>query len=49
MPGDVSEIREIRLLRVETEDQMRIWNELMIQGHPRGAGPLVGRQRYSKE
>ena len=26
---------------------MRIWNELMIQDHPRGAGPLVGRQlRY---
>ncbi len=37
VPGDVSEIREIRLLRVETEDQMRIF---MIQGHPRGAGAI---------
>jgi hypothetical protein len=26
---------------------MRIWNEMMIREHPRGAGPLVGRQlRY---
>ena len=46
VPRDVSEIRELRLIRVETEEQMRIWNELMIQGHPRGAGPLVGRQLY---
>ena len=46
VPGDVSEIRELRLIRVETEEQMRIWNELMIQGHPRKAGPLVGRQLY---
>ncbi len=30
---DVIEIRELRLLRVETEEQMRIWNEIMIQGH----------------
>ena len=36
----------MRLIRVEAEEQMRIWNELMIQGHPRGAGPLVGRQLY---
>ena len=33
-------------MRVETEEQMRIWNEVMIRGHPRGAGPLVGRQIY---
>jgi len=46
VPGDVSEIRELRLMRVETEEQMRIWNEVMIRGHPRGAGPLVGRQIY---
>lgn len=46
VPRDVSEIRELRLMRVEEEEQMRIWNELMIQGHPRGAGPLVGRQLY---
>ena len=46
VPGDVSKIRELRLNKVETEEQMRIWNELMIQGHPRGGGPLVGRQLY---
>ena len=23
---------------------MRIWNEMMIREHPRGHGPLVGRQ-----
>ena len=46
VPGDVGEIRELRLIKVETQEQMRIWNELMIQGHPRGAGPLVGRQLY---
>lgn len=46
IPGDVSEIRELRLIRVKTEEEMRIWNKLMVQGHPRGAGPLVGRQLY---
>ncbi len=47
IPDDVGKIDELRLILVETEEQMRIWNELMIQDHPRGAGPLVGRQlRY---
>ncbi|MFQ5730211.1 MAG: Druantia anti-phage system protein DruA, partial [Waddliaceae bacterium] len=32
---------------VRTDEQMRIWNELMINEHPQGVGPLVGRQlRY---
>ncbi len=44
--GNASEIRELRLMMVETEDQMRIGNEMMIEEHPRGAGPLVGRQLY---
>ena len=35
VPCDVSEIRELRVIKVETQEQMRIWNELMIQGHPR--------------
>ena len=35
VPGDVSEIRELRFIRVETEEQMRIWNEMMTEGHPR--------------
>ncbi|MDQ1276597.1 MAG: hypothetical protein QG610_2175 [Euryarchaeota archaeon] len=34
VPGDVSEIRELRFIRVETEEQMRIWNEMMTEGHP---------------
>jgi len=47
VPGDVGKICELKLVPVETEEYMRIWNELMIQDHPRGAGPLVGRQlRY---
>lgn len=44
---DAGKICELRLVTVKTEESMRIWNELMIQDHPRGAGPLVGRQlRY---
>ena len=32
---------------VQTSEELRIWNELMIAEHPLGAGPLVGRQlRY---
>jgi hypothetical protein len=47
VPNDVEKICELKLVSVETEEYMRIWNELMIQNHPRGAGPLVGRQlRY---
>ena len=45
--GDVGNISELQLIIVTTEEEMRTWNELMIQDHPRGAGPLVGRQlRY---
>ncbi len=47
VPNDVGKICELKLVSVETDEYMRIWNELMIQDHPRGAGPLVGRQlRY---
>jgi hypothetical protein len=47
VPGEAGEIRGLRLIIVNTEAHMRIWNELMIQDHPRGAGLLVGRQiRY---
>ncbi len=43
----VEDILDLRLILVRTDEQMRIWNELMIREHPRGAGPLVGRQlRY---
>jgi hypothetical protein len=50
VPADAGNINELRLIIVGTEEEMRIWNELMIQDHPRGAGPLVGRQlRYLVE
>jgi hypothetical protein len=47
VPDDAGKIRELRLINVKTEEEKRLWNELMIDDHPRGAGPLVGRQlRY---
>jgi hypothetical protein len=47
MPAEVGDVRGLSLVVVETPEQMRIWNELMIREHPQGAGPLVGRQlRY---
>ena len=47
LPEEVCEISELRLEPVVDETSMRIWNEMMIEDHPRGAGPLVGRQmRY---
>ncbi|MDA2931468.1 IS4 family transposase, partial [Acidobacteria bacterium AH-259-O06] len=47
VPEQTGEVRSLELVLVSEEEQMRIWNELMIREHPRGAGPLVGRQlRY---
>ena len=47
VPEIVGEVQDLELILVSTEEQMRIWNELMINEHPQGAGPLVGRQlRY---
>jgi hypothetical protein len=47
LPSAVGQIHQLQLIRVETDTEVRIWNELMIQEHPRGAGPLVGAQiRY---
>ncbi len=46
IPKAVGNIKELKLVLVESEAQMRIWNEMMIQDHPQGAGPLVGRQLY---
>jgi hypothetical protein len=47
VPAKAGKVRGLALLRVHSEDHMRIWNELMIREHPRGHGPLVGRQmRY---
>lgn len=47
VPAQAGEVRGLELIRVSTEAHMRIWNEMMIREHPRGHGPLVGRQmRY---
>lgn len=47
VPATVDEVRGLDLILVETEQDLRLWNELMIQEHPRKAGPMVGRQlRY---
>jgi hypothetical protein len=47
LPSVADQIHQLQLIRVETDSEVRIWNELMIQEHPRGAGPLVGAQiRY---
>ena len=47
VPDEVTAIKDLRLVRVQGEGQMRIWNELMIREHPQGHRPLVGRQlRY---
>lgn len=47
VPTEAGEVKDLKLVRVQTDEQMRIWNELMIEEHPLGAGPLVGRQlRY---
>ncbi len=47
VPDQVGEVHGLELVLVTTLEQMRTWNELMIDDHPQGAGPLVGRQlRY---
>jgi hypothetical protein len=46
VPSEAGNVCGLKLILVEREDQMRIWNEMMICEHPRGAGPLVGRQLY---
>ncbi len=47
VPLKVNELQGLKLILVQAPDEMRIWNELMIEEHPLGDGPLVGRQlRY---
>jgi len=47
VPAEVGALQGLRLELVTTAAQRRLWNELMVREHPRGAGPLVGRQlRY---
>ncbi|TAN77860.1 MAG: IS4 family transposase, partial [Magnetospirillum sp.] len=47
VPATVEDVQGLCLERVTTAAQRQLWNELMAREHPRGAGPLVGRQvRY---
>jgi hypothetical protein len=47
VPEQAGEVRGLCLIKVDTLDRMRSWNELMLCEHPQGAGPLVGAQmRY---
>jgi hypothetical protein len=47
VPEAAGEVQGLKLVLVETEDMVRIWNEMLFTEHPQGAGPLVGRQlRY---
>lgn len=47
VPAQAGDVRALALVKVDSLDQMRIWNEMMLCEHPQGAGPLVGAQmRY---
>ncbi len=47
VPALAGDVRGLALLKVQTLEQLRLWNELMAREHPQGAGPLVGAQlRY---
>lgn len=47
VPSAAGEVQGLELVLVNTPELMQIWNELMLEEHPQGAGPLVGRQlRY---
>ena len=44
VPSTVNGIQGLELTLVQTTDEIRIWNELMIEEHPLGSGFFVGRQ-----
>lgn len=47
VPAQAGDVQGLALVKVETLDQLRLWNELMACEHPQGPGPLVGAQmRY---
>ena len=47
VPGEVGALRDLALVRVDSDAQRLVWNTLMAHEHPRGAGPFVGHQlRY---
>ena len=39
VPGTVGEVRDLALVRVETDEQRRVWNTLMAHEHPRVGHP----------
>ena len=46
VPEQAGEVRALQLLKVDTAQDLRLWNELMCE-HPQGAGVMVGAQvRY---
>ncbi|MFP4107390.1 MAG: IS4 family transposase [Phycisphaerae bacterium] len=47
VPARVDQIGQLAVVPVDSDEDLRLWNELMIREHPLGDGPLVGRQmRY---
>lgn len=47
IPAAAGDVRGLSLVKVQSLEQLRLWNELMVCEHPQGAGPLVGAQlRY---
>jgi len=47
VPARAGDVRGLTLIKVDSVELMRVWNEMMICEHPQGAGPLVGAQmRY---
>jgi len=47
VPATAGAVQGLRVVIVEEEHQLRLWNELMIREHPRAGGPMVGCQiRY---
>jgi hypothetical protein len=47
LPCTVNDVQDLNLKLVTSQEDIRIWNEMMINEHPQQAGPLVGRQlRY---
>ena len=47
VPAQVGDVRGLQLIAVETDTHKRIWNELMLQEHPRGAGDPWWERKYA--
>ena len=44
VPAKAGDVKGLNLVIVDTDEQKRTWNELMICEHPRGSSLFVGRQ-----